>query len=163
MGIRKGWSEWKFCDSDSNSDSSSSSSSFSSSSSSSSTTTSPRTLKKHQRREEGQASLPQRADTAKHTRRRRARRRSRKGALVADLKGLPKETVVRHAEVSFDGTTLGRMRRVHLQVGLCRPRRVLSCFFCDIIKPQTLKRVKREDRNFLIPPLLLLLLHYYTP
>ena len=88
---------WKFCDSDSNSDDDSSSSS-SSSSSDDDTSDFEKTTK-------GGRDKNDRAHTAdKQTRRRRARRRSRKGALVADLKGLPKETVVRHAEVSFDGT-----------------------------------------------------------
>ena len=99
---------WKFCDSDSNSDSSSSSSSFSSSSSSSSdddvASDFEKTPPKEGRRDKSVRARAKADTNNKHTRRRRARRRSRKGALVADLKGLPKETVVRHAEVSFDGT-----------------------------------------------------------
>lgn len=94
---------WKFCDSDSNSDSSSSSS-FSSSSDDDVASDFEKTPPKGGRRDKSDRARAKADTNNKHTRRRRARRRSRKGALVADLKGLPKETVVRHAEVSFDGT-----------------------------------------------------------
>ena len=94
---------WKFCDSDSNSDDDSSSSSSSSSSSDDDASDFEKTTPKGGRRDKNVRAHA--ADNNKQTRRRRARRRSRrKGALVADLKGLPKETVVRQAEVSFDGT-----------------------------------------------------------
>ena len=93
---------WKFCDSDSNSDDDSSSSSSSSSSSDDDASDFEKTTPKGGRRDKN---VRAHAADNKQTRRRRARRRSRrKGALVADLKGLPKETVVRQAEVSFDGT-----------------------------------------------------------